>query len=266
MGRTQVMGIVNVTPDSFSDGGENLNPLQATRHALQLLDDGADILDVGGESTRPGYRPVAWEEEWKRLYPVLREVCTYPNCRVSVDTTKARIAARAIELGVDMINDVSGGYADSDMLAVVADAGCAYAWMHNRTEPAKADAFDTLISETKTGIARCLDRGVARDRLWIDPGIGFGKTYQQNLEVLARIDVYCQLGYPVLLGTSRKGLIGRTLGKLPRERLSGSLATVSLAVWNGVSAVRVHDVRETAEVCKMVEAVRDVRRLGSVTC
>lgn len=262
MHRTLVMGIINVTPDSFSDGGAYIDSLQATRHALRLIEEGADILDIGGESTRPGYQVVPWEEEWRRLEPVLREICLNSDCTVSVDTTKVQIAAKAIELGVTIINDVSGGTADAEMLPVVADAGCTYVWMHNRARPALIDAFDVLLTETEVGVTRCLEQGISPDRLWIDPGIGFGKTYEQNLEVISRIGAYCQLEYPVLLGTSRKSVIGRTLENLPPDRLFGSLATVSVGVWQGVSCVRVHDVRETVQVCRMVEAIRDVGRVS----
>ncbi|MBX5437024.1 MAG: dihydropteroate synthase [Alicyclobacillaceae bacterium] len=253
--RTLVMGIVNVTPDSFSDGGRFLLPEDALRHAWQLVEDGADIIDLGAESTRPGATPLPAEEEWRRLCPVLEVLGRECPVPVSVDTYKADIAERALALGARMINDVWGGLADPRMLSVVARAGCEYVWMHNRPEPAATDAFAVLVAETQAGINRCLEAGIQPDKLWIDPGIGFGKTYEQNLVVLKRLSEYTQLGYPVLLGTSRKSVIGRTLGVGVDGRLAGSLATVAWGVQAGVRAVRVHDVRDTVMTCRMVEAI-----------
>ncbi|MCF8568248.1 dihydropteroate synthase [Alicyclobacillus tolerans] len=254
--RTKVMGIVNVTPDSFSDGGKYFDPSAAIAHAYRLIEEGADYLDVGAESTRPGHTPVTPEEEWSRLQPVLSELCKNSPVPVSVDTFKAATAQKSLELGVQVINDIWGGLADSEMLKVVADAGCEYIWMHNRNEPVNLDPFGALVEETKAGIERCLEAGIQPDKLWLDPGIGFGKTYEHNLMVLHRMEEYCGLGYPVLLGTSRKSVIGTTLSATPGERLEGSLATVSLAVWMGVQAVRVHDVQATVRTCRMVEAIR----------
>jgi dihydropteroate synthase len=256
--RTLVMGIVNVTPDSFSDGGCYFRPSDAIRHAYQLIEEGADIIDVGAESTRPGATVVSADEEWRRLEPVLVELTKHTSVVISVDTYKANVADRALSLGVHMINDVWGGLADPDMARVVRDSGCDYIWMHNRHTPAPHDAFGTLVRETKAGIERFLEAGVKKEKLWIDPGIGFGKTYEQNLSILKRLEEYCQFEFPVLLGTSRKSVIGNTLGLPPSERLEGSLATVAVGVWAGVRAVRVHDVKSTVRVCRMVEAIRDV--------
>ncbi|MCL6549367.1 MAG: dihydropteroate synthase [Alicyclobacillus sp.] len=250
------MGIVNVTPDSFSDGGRYLEPADAIRHAYRLIEEGADILDLGAESTRPGAEPLPADEEWRRLSPVLAELARDCPVPISVDTYKASIARRALDLGAAVINDVWGGLADPDILRVVAEAGCDYIWMHNRREPASKSPFEVLAQETRAGVERCLRAGIRPDRLWIDPGIGFGKTYEHNLVILNRLSEYCRLGYPVLLGTSRKSVIGRTLGVPPADRLPGSLATVALGVLAGVSAVRVHDVRETVMACRMVEAIQ----------
>jgi dihydropteroate synthase len=256
--RTLVMGIVNVTPDSFSDGGRYLDPADAIRHARRLVEEGADILDIGGESTRPGHEPVDAKEEWRRIEPVLRELCANSPVPISVDTYKAETAARALELGAVIINDVWGGLADPDILRVAASSDCIYLWMHNRSRPAESDPFETLVAETEAGIERCLAAGIRPDRLWIDPGIGFGKTYRDNLVILRRLDEYCRrFPYPVLLGTSRKSVIGNTLQLPPSERLEGSLATVALGVMAGVRAVRVHDVQPTVRTCRMVEAIRD---------
>lgn len=258
-GKTLVMGIVNVTPDSFSDGGRYFSPDDAIRHAYRLLEDGADILDIGAESTRPASSAVAAEEEWIRLEPVLRELCRNSPVPISIDTFKSETAAKSLDLGADIINDVWGGLADARMLSLVAEAGCDYIWMHNRAQPASEGGFQVLLEETKAGIERCLTAGIAKERLWIDPGIGFGKTYQQNLQSLNRLYEYCLLDYPVLLGTSRKSVIGNTLGLAADERLEGSLATVALGIWAGVKAVRVHDVKETVRTCRMVEAIRYVQ-------
>jgi dihydropteroate synthase len=253
--QVMVMGIVNVTPDSFSDGGRYLDPKSAIRHAYRLLEEGADILDIGAESTRPGHTPVDAEEEWRRLRPVLEELCGHVQVPISVDTYKAVTARRALELGVQVINDVWGGLADPSILDVVADAGCTYIWMHNRNEPATGDPVATLMEETRQGIDRCLAKGIKADKLWIDPGIGFGKTYRDNLRILRALPDYCQLGYPVLLGTSRKRVIGHTLDVPVDQRLIGSLATVSWGVVSGVAAVRVHDVAETVQTCRMLDAI-----------
>jgi dihydropteroate synthase len=254
--KTLVMGIVNVTPDSFSDGGKYFSPEDAIRHAYRLIEEGADVIDVGAESTRPNHQPISHEEEWRRLEPVLKELCRNSPVPISVDTYKARTASKALETGVQIINDVWGGLADPDMLSVVADAGCQYIWMHNRHTPAESDPFGVLMSETEAGVTRCLVAGIARDKLWVDPGIGFGKTYAHNLTILRRLREYCNnLNFPVLLGTSRKSVIGNTLNLPPQERLEGSLATVVVGILAGVRCVRVHDVQATVRACRMTEAI-----------
>ncbi|MDQ0190134.1 dihydropteroate synthase [Alicyclobacillus cycloheptanicus] len=253
--RVRVMGIVNVTPDSFSDGGVYFHPSAAIRHGYRLMEEGADILDIGGESTRPGSTPVEPEEEWARLCPVLQELCGQAHFPVSVDTYHADTAAKAIEAGAAVINDIWGGQKEPDLLRVVAEAGCGYVWMHNREAPAE-DPFEALMRETEQGIERCLEAGVAPDKLWIDPGIGFGKTYEHNLTILKRLKTYCGFPYPVLLGVSRKRFIGLTLGVDVDERLEGSLAVAAAGVLAGVRALRVHDVRATVRLCRMIEAIQ----------
>lgn len=256
--RTKVMGIVNVTPDSFFDGGNYLDPSFAIKHAYRIIEEGADILDIGGESTRPGHQPVPWQEEWGRIQPVLEELTKHTSVLVSVDTTKARVADKVLNLGVSIINDIWGGLADVDMLPLIAQAGCTYIWMHNRPEPPVRHGFEVLLQETQAGIEACLSAGIKPSHIWIDPGVGFGKTHLQNLVVLRRLPEYCALGYPVLLGTSRKRVVGHTLGLPVDERLEGSLATVSLGVVSGVAAVRVHDVKESVRTCRMMEAILGV--------
>ena len=256
--RTKVMGIVNVTPDSFSDGGNYLDSSFAIKHAYRLIEEGADILDIGGESTRPGHQSVPWQEEWGRIQPVLEELTKHTSVPVSVDTTKARVADKVLNLGVSIINDIWGGLADADMLPLVAQAGCTYIWMHNRPKPPVRDGFEVLLQETQAGIEACLSAGIKPRQIWIDPGVGFGKTHRQNLVALRRLPEYCALGYPVLLGTSRKRVVGHTLGLPVDERLEGSLATVSQGVASGVHAVRVHDVKESVRTCRMMEAILGV--------
>lgn len=253
--RTKVMGIVNVTPDSFFDGGLYAPASSAIEHAYRLIEEGADILDIGAESTRPHFQAVAQEEEWRRLKPVLTELCRNSPVPISVDTYKARTAAAALEVGVTTINDIWGGLADEDMLRIIASSTCNYIWMHNRPEPVTSRVLETLTEETKLGIDRCLDAGIEPTKLWIDPGIGFGKTRAQNLIVMQRLQGYCELGFPVLLGTSRKGFIGMVVGGEPSDRLEGTLATVCLGVAAGVHTVRVHDVQACVKACRMTEAI-----------
>lgn len=249
------MGIVNVTPDSFSDGGNYLEPDRALSHALQLVDEGADILDIGAESTRPGSTRVNGPDEWSRLEPVLSNIATRTRTLISVDTYKAQTARRALLLGASIINDVWGGLAEPEILTVAAKANCTYIWMHNRDAPATDDGFGVLLNETRAGIQRCLQAGIAKENLWIDPGIGFGKTHAQNLEVLRRLDEYVALGYPVLVGASRKRVVGMTVGGEPTDRLAGSLAIAAYASEHGAHCVRVHDVDETVKACRMMGAI-----------
>jgi len=250
-----VMGILNLTPDSFSDGGRHNAVDGAIARAYEMLEQGADIIDVGAESTRPGALPLNSEDEWCRLEIVLKELCKRNDVPISVDTYRASTALRALELGVDMINDIWGGLFDIDMLPLMANSAAKYVWMHNRPIPVVENIVDVVLAETKLGIMKCLGAGVKPDRLFIDPGIGFAKTWSQNLALLQRLDEFCKLGYPVLLGTSRKGFIGHVLNAEVLDRLEGSLATVSLGVIAGVQAVRVHDVKETVRTCRMLEAV-----------
>jgi len=253
--KTLVMGIVNVTPDSFSDGGRYFRPEEALNHAETLAAEGADVIDIGAESTRPDSIQLTSEEEIRRLEPVLSELRQRVSLPISVDTYHAKTASFALEHGADIINDVWGGLADPDILSVVAKSGCEYIYMHNRKEPTDDDIMRVLLAETERGIAMCLEAGIPQRKLWIDPGIGFGKTFQQNLKILGRMEEYCELGYPVLLGTSRKSVVGKTLDVPVGERLEGSLATVAVGVMKGVQSVRVHDAKSTVRTCRMVEAI-----------
>ncbi len=262
--RVHVMGIVNVTPDSFSDGGLFLDRDAAIDHGLRLADEGADVLDVGGESTRPGAAPVSADDETERVVPVVEALAAKTDVPVSVDTSKASVARRALDAGAQIVNDVAAGRFDDELLPLVATHGAPVVLMHMRGEPRtmqKDPRYEDVVREVAAFLDERADAavaaGVTRDKILVDPGFGFGKTREHNLVLLRRLHEFRCLGFPILAGTSRKSFIGSTLGDLPvEERLEGTAATVALAVANGASVVRVHDVREMARVVRMVEAVQ----------
>ena len=274
--RTYVMGVINVTPDSFSGDGLGGDVGAAVELAVRFEGEGADFLDVGAESTRPGHRPVDEAEELARLLPSLEAVASKVSIPVSVDTWKARVARAALDAGARVINDVWGLQADPDMAAVAAERGAGLVLMHNRRErphpnpPPEGEgmlADDDLLAGITGGlrhsIETALQAGVRPDNLIVDPGIGFGKTADQNIEALRNLRRFRYLGYPLLVGTSRKSTIGRLLGLPPEQRLEGTAATVALAIAGGADIVRVHDVREMARVCRVSDAiVRDWRPEG----
>lgn len=254
--RTLVMGILNVTPDSFSDGGRYLDVEAAVRRAHEMVEEGADIIDVGGESTRPGAVPVPEEEEKARVLPVIAALAASLPVPVSVDTYKAAVARAALAAGAAIVNDVWGLQRDPEMAAAVAASGAAVVVMHNRPAP---DYAGDLMAEIKAFLresaARARAAGVPDDRLVVDPGFGFGKTPEHNLEVTARLSELRGLGYPVLLGPSRKSTIGKVLDLPVGERLEGTAAVVALAAAQGADIVRVHDVRAMVRVVRMTDAV-----------
>jgi dihydropteroate synthase len=261
--RTLVMGIVNVTPDSFSDGGMFEGAGTAVKHGLRLLDEGADVLDVGGESTRPGSDPVSEDEERRRVLPVIDDLRRQaPEALLSVDTRRAAIAADALAAGVDVVNDVSAG-ADPDMFGVVAGAGAGMVLMHMRGEPKTMQAdprYDDVVTEVRGFLADRVEAavaaGIGRDRLSIDPGIGFGKNLQHNLDLLRSIGSFRELGLPVLAGVSRKRFIGELSGADdPADRLEGSVAAAVWCATQGVHVVRVHDVGPTVRALRVAEAI-----------
>jgi len=255
--RTLIMGILNVTPDSFSDGGRWPEPEQAVARALQMLEEGADIIDVGGESTRPGHTPVPAEEERRRVLPVIRALRrAAPDAFISVDTQKAEVAAAALAAGADILNDIWGLQGDPEMVAVAARHRCPVVVMHNQ----KGIAYQDLIQDITAFFRRSLDlaaqAGLPGDFLILDPGFGFGKTPDQNLEVIRRLGEFRVLNRPLLLATSRKSTIGKVLGGLPPgERLEGTAATVAIGIANGADIVRVHDVRAMKRVAQMADAI-----------
>jgi dihydropteroate synthase len=257
-----VMGVVNVTPDSFSDGGRYLDPEAAVAHGLQLAAEGADLLDVGGESTRPGATDVAEAVELDRVLPVIEELASKTEVPISVDTRKAAVAAAAVAAGAGMVNDVSAGRHDPDLLGVVAEAKVPLVLMHMLGTPATMQddpRYDDVVAEVEAFLAeRCLAAefaGVDPGSLVIDPGIGFGKRDRDNYALLDNLARFTSLGHPVMVGTSRKAFIGRALGDPADERVEGTAATVVWAVERGARIVRVHDVAQNVRSVRMTEAM-----------
>lgn len=269
MSRPLVMGVLNVTPDSFSDGGEWLRPADAVAHGLELRSQGADLLDVGGESTRPGAERSPESEESARVLPVVRELAA-AGCRVSVDTMRASVAARAIEAGAVMINDVSGGLADPEMASMAAQSGVPFVAMHWRGHSADMqsraiylDVVADVATELRARAEGLMAAGIAKDKLVLDPGFGFAKLAGHNWSLLRHLDRLTALGFPVLVGTSRKGFlgpVGRPDGsppRPPRERDAVTAATSLYAALSGVWGVRVHDVRSTVEALGVAVAIQE---------
>lgn len=257
------MGIVNVTPDSFSDGGRYADPRAAVEAGLAMVEDGADILDVGGESTRPGAQPVALEEECRRVLPVIAGLCERTGVPVSVDTTKAEVARQAMDLGACIVNDVSAAGFDRQMLPVVAHYGAGLVLMHMRGTPRtmqEAPRYDDVVGTVRDALAGYLERaaaaGVGRSSLALDPGIGFGKSKDHNLALLANLDQLAALGCPLLVGLSRKRFLGEITGRPVGERLSGGLAAIAWCLERGAAMVRVHDVAAAADAVKVFLALR----------
>ena len=253
--RTYVMGVVNVTPDSFSGDGLAGRVDDAVEQAVSFEAEGADIIDVGAESTRPGHAPVSVEEELSRLLPVLEGIVKAVSIPVSVDTYKPEVARRAVESGASMLNDVWGPRVGEGMASVAAETGLPLVLMHNQ-DGTKYDNVVPDVCESLRQAARTAEEaGVRRERIILDPGIGFGKTADHNLEILNRLDMLKELGYPLLVGTSRKSTIGLVLDLPVEERLEGTAATVALAIAGGADIVRVHDVREMTRVARMSDAI-----------
>ena len=262
--KTRVMGILNVTPDSFSDGGLFRDPARAVSRALEMVEEGAELIDVGGESTRPGSKPISLQEELKRVLPVIEQLAKKLKVPLSIDTTKARVAEKCIDAGASLVNDTSAFQDDPKMKRVVALAKVPVILMHRlgSTRTMQKDpAYKSVVSdiyaflEQKTSEAQ--EAGISRDRILVDPGVGFGKTLEHNLTLLKHVSEFRSLGFPIVIGTSRKSFIGKTLGVPVEERVPGSLATLCSAVLSGTHIVRVHDVRQSVQAVRMVEAIRD---------
>ncbi len=257
------MGVLNVTPDSFSDGGKFLDVECAVAHARKMARAGADIIDIGGESTRPGSEPVTADEELRRVLPVIERLT---DLTISIDTTKAIVAEKSLAAGARIVNDVSALRFDDRMVEVVADAGAAVVVMHMQGTPQtmqQEPRYDSVVRDVREFLAEriefAVECGVNRAQIAVDPGIGFGKTVAHNLQLLAGLEQLCELGCPMVVGASRKSFIGQLLGRQPDERLPGSLAVAAWAVTHGANVVRVHDVAETVDVVKMIEAVQNIR-------
>ncbi len=269
--RTLVMGVLNVTPDSFSDGGRFLVTDEALRRAALMIAEGADIIDVGGESTRPGGESVTAEEELERVVPVIERLAQSTSIPISVDTTKAIVARAALDAGAEIVNDISALRFDYHVADEVARARAGLVLMHSRGTPGtlhRLPPAPDIFSELKVSLRRSLNMaekcGVARECIALDPGIGFGKTHEQNLLLLARLDELALSfpGFPLLVGTSRKSFIGRLLDDAPPEaRLHGTMATVTAAVLKGAHLVRVHDVRAAVETVRVADAIRQAQSL-----
>jgi dihydropteroate synthase len=261
-GRTLVMGIVNVTPDSFADGGRYFDPGRAVAHGLELAAQGADILDVGGESTRPGAEPVPLEEELRRVLPVIRSLARQVEVAISVDTVKPEVAAEALSAGASIVNDVAANRSDPAMWRVVAEAGAGYVCMHMQGTPRTMQErpfYRDVVAEVSEFFGERLERlgacGVRREQVVLDVGIGFGKTCEHNLQLLRALATFRRWGRPLLLGVSRKSFLGLLTGAPVTGRLPGSLACAVWAVTQGVSILRVHDVAETVQAVRVIEAV-----------
>lgn len=265
--RTHIMGVLNVTPDSFSDGGRYFDESSAIAHALRMTREGADILDIGGESSRPGAEPLPLKEELKRTIPVITRIAKEISIPISIDTYKAEVAQKALDAGASIVNDISGLRFDPEMARIVARYEVPVVIMHMKGTPRdmqKNPVYDDLIQEIldylRKGIRTAEESGIAEERIIIDPGIGFGKTFAHNLQIIHKLHEFTRLGKPVLIGPSRKAFIGKILGDVPPDkRLEGTAAAVAISVMNGASLVRVHDVREMARVVKVADAIRRMR-------
>ncbi len=261
--RARVMGVLNVTPDSFSDGGAFVDPDAALARAEEMIAEGADLIDIGGESTRPGAEPVSLEEELARTVPVIEKIRAVSDVPISIDTTKAEVAERALEAGADILNDVSAFEGDPRMVAVAAESGAGVILMHMKgaprvmqNDPTYGDVVAEVAAYLKTRVDFAVANGVERAAIMIDPGIGFGKTDAHNLELLRGLPTLARIA-PVLIGASRKSLIGRLLDRAdPAERVAGGLGIAAWATLRGAAVLRVHDVIDTCDVCRIVDTLR----------
>lgn len=253
--KTLIMGILNVTPDSFSDGGKFDQVEAAVSRAKALVEAGADIIDVGGESTRPGHATVSLEEELARVLPVIEAISSEVEVPISVDTYKAEVAKQAIHAGAHIINDVWGAKADDKMAAVAADTGAPIVLMHNRTNRDYQYFFRDVVNDLFESITLAKNAGVQDDKIILDPGIGFAKDLHQNLAMMRYLDKLVDLGYPVLLGTSRKTMIGQVLDLPVEERMEGTGATICYGIQKGCQIIRVHDVKEMSRMARMMDAM-----------
>lgn len=253
--RTYVMGILNVTPDSFSDGGNYNNIEAAVKRAKEMVEEGADIIDIGGESTRPGASYVSEDEEIQRVVPIIKAIKNELDVLISVDTYKSKTAEEAIKAGADIINDVWGFKKDSNMAKVVAKYEVPCILMHNREDKPYSNLMKNILEDLIDSINIALDAGVKRENIILDPGIGFAKTYEENLEVMNNLHKIVNIGFPVLLATSRKSMIGLALNLPVENRVEGTIATTVVGIMKGCKIVRVHDVLENKRACVMTDKI-----------
>ena len=261
--RPLIMGVLNVTPDSFLDGGKYATREKAVDHALKMAEDGADIIDVGGESSRPFSKPVSIDEELMRVIPVVEGIRKRSSIPISVDTCKASVAREAYRAGADVVNDISGLRYDPEMADVVSDAKVKVIIMHMKDMPETmqtAPYYDDVISEISTFFEERIQfaaaKGIEQDNIILDPGIGFGKRVEDNLKIIKYLDIFKRFDLPILVGTSMKGFIGKITGSTLKGRIEGTLASVAIAIWNGADIVRVHDVKKTRKVVGLVDAIK----------
>jgi len=262
--KTYIMGILNVTPDSFSDGGLYFDRTKAIKRAFQIIEEGADMIDIGGESTRPGSEPITIDEELRRTIPVIEVLAGNIKIPISIDTYKSEVAKKALDAGASMVNDISGLRFDPLMADVVSMYGVPVVVMHIKGTPRDMQqnpVYEALIPEImdylRTSIHIAEQSGIPGDRIIVDPGIGFGKTFDHNLEIINNLQEFTLLEKPILIGPSRKAFIGKILGDVPaQERIEGTIAAVAICVMKGANIVRVHDIREIAKVVKVVDAIK----------
>ena len=253
--KTYIMGILNVTPDSFSDGGRYNSIQAALKHAEDMVSEGVDIIDVGGESTRPGYTPVSPEEEAERVVPVIRELRKYFNIPISIDTYKSVVAEKALDAGADIVNDVWGFRIDPMMAPITARYNAMCVLNHNSDDTYYGDLVRDVARELGESVKIALEAGVRKDRIIIDPGVGFGKTYEQNMEIIRHLPEFNNMGYPVLAGISRKSVICKTLGIKPQEADAATAAISVMCVQAGCKFIRVHNVKMNLDAVRMTEAL-----------
>ncbi|OIJ14440.1 dihydropteroate synthase [Anaerobacillus arseniciselenatis] len=255
--KTLIMGILNITPDSFSDGGKFNDLDGAVNRAIQMVEEGADIIDIGGESTRPGAETVNEEEELERVLPIIQAVSNVVNVPISIDTYKHEVAKQALEAGASIINDVWGAKANPEIADVAANYNVPIVLTHNRKNRDYNDLISDVLSDLGESISICERAGVDQAKIILDPGIGFAKTYEQNILVLQHLDKIVELGFPVLLGTSRKSMIGAALDLPAEERLEGTQATVCYGIMKGCQMMRVHDVLQISRTAQMMDALKE---------
>lgn len=261
--RTHVMGVLNVTPDSFSDGGLFLEREKAIEHGIAMAKEGADIIDIGGESTRPFSKPISSDEEIDRVVPVISALAREIKIPISIDTWKGSVAREALKAGASMVNDITALRRDPAIASVAAESGVPVILMHMKGTPEdmqKNPVYDDVIGEIKQFLAdaakKAVEAGIPEDLIVIDPGIGFGKTFDHNLQIMKELPSFLSLGLPLLIGTSNKSFIGEVLGKKVDERVIGTMATVAVAAMHGAHVVRVHNVKEALETVRMVDAIK----------